>query len=306
MDALSGSTTAGQLLLNIKQRGSGIMRLKADLVLVLVAMIWGTSFVAQRIAGKDGSVFLFNGTRFLLAALLLLPFLRRIVWERALWFWAVVAGAILFVASALQQAAMVSTTAGNAGFLTSLYVILVPLILFIGWREHLHPLALLAVGLAVLGAFLLSTGGAYHIQPGDWLAIAGALFWAAHVVLLGKPAAKFNALAFSTGQFLVAGLLNLAVGLFVELPFRGNVLTWSGAVAYTAIFSVAIGYTLQVWGQKHTPPADAALILSLEAVFAALSGWLLIKEHLEGVQILGCGLIFLAVILAQVRPGKKE
>jgi drug/metabolite transporter (DMT)-like permease len=282
------------------------MRLRADLTLFLVAALWGSAFVAQRIAGQEGSVFLFNGARFLLGALVLLPFTpRRGMLRRPQIFWMAAAGTILFVASALQQAGLQSTTAGNAGFITSLYVVLVPLILLAGWREQAHWQAWLAVLTAGAGAFFLSTAGRFEFRTGDALELIGALFWALHVVVLGKFASRFNPLSFSLGQFVFGGALNLLVGAVFERPgvFTSGVLI--GAVVYTAIVSVGIGYTLQVWAQRHTPPTDAALILSLEAVFAVLFGWLVLDEHLLPVQLLGCGLILSGVLMAQVRARQR-
>ncbi len=281
------------------------MRLKADLTLLLVSIIWGSAFVAQRVAGQMNSVYLFNGARYLLAALVVLPFVGRIgnppyKLPRAQFKWMFIAGFILFLGSALQQLGVVYTTAGNAGFITALYVVLVPVVLFVGWRERLHWLAVLAVGLAVGGAYLLSTGGRFEVRAGDALELVSALFWAFHVVILGKFASQFESKSFSVGQLIVCGILNLIVGIFVE---KSMPLDWSllAAIAYTALFSLGLCYTLQIWAQKHTPPADAALILSLESVFAVLAGWLLLDETLAPLQILGCALIFAAVILSQFK-----
>ncbi|MGZ9164897.1 MAG: DMT family transporter [Anaerolineales bacterium] len=288
------------------------MRLKADLTLFIIAIIWGTAFVAQRVAGQLGSVYLFNGARYILAGLVVLPFALRVgrvssptsqvlnlSYPREQYKWMFIAGILLFIAAALQQAGMLSTTAGNAGFITSLYVVLVPMVLFFGWRERPHWLAIVAVALAVSGAFLLSTGGRFEVRVGDALELVGALFWALHVSLLGKFASRFESMSFSVGQLLVCGILNLVLGVFIEQP----VFTWSlaGAAIYTAIFSLGLCYTLQVWAQRHTPPADAALILGLESVFAVLAGWLLLNETLTRIQILGCMLIFFAVGLSQVK-----
>ncbi|MCL4275761.1 MAG: DMT family transporter [Anaerolineales bacterium] len=279
------------------------MRLKADLTLLLVSIIWGSAFVAQRIAGQLGSVYQFNGARYLLAALILLPFVKRIHLAsipRPQYKWMAIAGFFLFLGSALQQAGLVYTTAGNAGFITSLYVVLVPVALFLFWGERPHWLSILAVVLACIGAFLLSTGGRFELRIGDALELIGALFWTFHVIILGKYASKFEAMTFSLGQLIVCGLLNLGVGVIVEpaLALHPPLLL---AIAYTAVFSLGLCYTLQVWAQKHTPPADAALILSLESVFAVLAGWLLLNETLIVIQIVGCLLIFIAVMLSQFK-----
>ena len=279
------------------------MRLKADLTLLIISVIWGSAFVAQRVAGQMGSVYQFNGARYLLAALAVLPFVKRInikSMPREQYKWMFIAGFFLFVGSALQQAGMVYTTAGNAGFITALYVVLVPIVLFFVWGETPHWLAIVAVVLAGAGAFLLSTGGRFEVRAGDALELIGALFWTFHVIILGKHASKFDAMSLSVGQLAICGLLNIGVGVVAEPLMSFN---WSMifAVGYTAFFSLGLCYTLQVWAQRHTPPADAALILSLESVFAVLSGWLLLNETLVGIQILGCVLIFIAVLLSQFK-----
>lgn len=290
------------------------MRLKADFALFIIAITWGSAFVAQRVAGQLGSVYLFNGARYILAGLVVLPFALRAALRgnnktrqaksltympREGYKWMFVAGFLLFVAAAFQQAGMQYTTAGNAGFITSLYVVLVPVVLFFGWKEKPHWLSVVAVGMAGAGAYLLSTGGRYEVRRGDALELVGALFWAMHVVVLGKFASRFEPMSFSVGQLLVCGILNLVLGIFVEQPL----FTWSlaGAAIYTAVMSLGLCYTLQVWAQRHTPPADAALILSLESVFAVLAGWLLLNELLTRIQILGCVIIFLAVGLSQLK-----
>jgi len=284
------------------------MRLKADLTLLLVAFIWGTAFVAQRLAGQMGSVYLFNGVRYLLAAMIVLIFASNArrrnespsVSPPHPYRWMLVAGFFLFLGSAMQQAGLVYTTAGNAGFITSLYVILVPILLFLFWRERFNWMLVVAVIVAGIGAFVLSTGGHFQIQKGDALEMAGALFWSFHVIILGKYASKYEALSFSVGQLLVCGLLSLGIGIFVEpvIAFTPALLS---AIAFTAIFSHGLCYTLQVWAQKFTPPTDAALILSLESVFAVLAGWLVLDETLSGIQLVGCTLIFCAVLLSQFK-----
>lgn len=284
------------------------MRLKADLTLLLVAIIWGSAFVAQRVAGQQGSVYLFNGARYLLAALVVLPVALRarrnnhgphgLSLEQSKWMF--IAGFVLFVGSAVQQLGLLYTTAGNAGFITSLYVVFVPILLALFWREKFHWMAIAAVVLAVVGAFFLSTGGSFELRKGDAVELGGALFWTLHVIVLGKYASQFESMSFSLGQLIVCGILNLGVGIFTEpmISFNRALLL---AIAYTAFFSLGLCYTLQVWAQKHTPPADAALILSLESVFAVLSGWLFLNETLAGIQVLGCILIFSAVLLSQFR-----
>ncbi len=259
----------------------------------------------MRIAAGHGTVFFLNGIRFLLGGLLLVPITRfRGAYTRKNLVYTGLAGLALFTAAAFQQAGLATTTAGNGGFITSLYVVIVPVLLWIFWGERPSLRLGIAVSLAVLGGFLLSTAGSFKINPGDLLVFAGAVFWAAHVVVVGRGQGKIPPLPFAFGQFLVCGLLNLLAGFFFECPTLSDMRFVLPAILYTALFSIALGFTLQVISQRYLPPADTALILSLEAVFAALFGWLLLHETLLPVQVLGCVLILAAVVLVQFEDGK--
>jgi drug/metabolite transporter (DMT)-like permease len=277
------------------------MRLRADLTLLLVSALWGSAFAAQRVAGQLGSVYFFNGARFLIAATLLLPFTFRTRVRRDQWLWMFAAGAVLFIAGALQQEGLLSTTAGNAGFLTCLYVVLVPFVLWLGWKERPRWSAILAVVLAGTGAFLLSTAGRFAVRAGDALELGGAVFWAFHVVLVGKFASRFESISFSAGQLLIGGAFSLLAGGVTKHPALSWPAPLIAAILYTAVISLGLGYTLQLWGQKHTPPTDAAIILSLESVFAVLAGRLLLQESLLEIQVVGCIIILAAVLLSQFR-----
>jgi drug/metabolite transporter (DMT)-like permease len=285
-------------------------RLRSDALLFLTAIIWGSSFAVQRIAAQYLGVFLFNGLRFILAALILLPFTRSTKrLERPDYGWMALAGLCAFAGSALQQAGLMYTTAANAGFLTSLYTVLVPVLLMIVWRQRVSWLVWTAAVVAVIGALLLSTGGvgfrlADKSVAGDGLELLGSVGWALHVIAVGRGARRMAVLTFSVGQYFVAGSLNLFLGMSLENGYliSGLAAAW-WTVAYIAVFSTAGGYTLQAVGQQHAPPSDAAILLSLEAVFAALFGYLFLAENLSTVQGLGCALIFSAVLLVQVRRG---
>jgi drug/metabolite transporter (DMT)-like permease len=298
---LSGTSPDGKLLGKFFFQGNR-MRFKADLTLLAVAFIWGTGFITQAIAAEYHVAFLFNGASFLLAGATLFPLIPR---KREIqpnqWLWMVVAGCILFFASALQQLGILTTKIANAGFLTSLYVVFTPFILWIFFREKPHWLEFLAVMLASLGAYFLSTAGSYQIQPGDGLELLGAIFWGLHFVVLGKYASRFEPVSFAAGQFLVGGLLNLLMGLGFESLGLLTPLPVLGAILYRAVFSIGVGYTLQVWGQRHTPPTDAALILALEAVFAVIAAWALLKQSLLPVQVMGCFIILAAVMISQFK-----
>lgn len=281
------------------------MRLKADLLLFMVAIIWGTAFVAQGVAGRYGVAYLFNGVSFMLASVSLIPFIPKGTREtkitREQWTWMLIAGVVLCFATALQQVGLFYTKVANASFLTSLYAVFTPFLLWIGFREKPHRLDLMAVSLAGVGAFLLSTAGQFQVQAGDALELTGSLFWALHFVVLGKYASKFESVSFASGHFFISGLFNLLIGLFVEDISTLMILPVMGAILYRATLSVGIGYTLQVWGQKHTPPTDAALILGLEAVFAVIAAWFLLDQKLLRIQIIGCVVIFIAVFIAHLK-----
>ena len=285
------------------------MRLKANLTLFAVAVIWGTGFITQAIAGQYHLAYLFNGACFILAAVFLIPFLprnKRI--PPAQWKWMLIAGGILFVASALQQVGILYTRVANAGFLTSLYVVFTPFLLWLGFRERPHWMDLLAVIAATVGAYFLSSAGkGFQFQNGDSLELIGAIFWGLHFVVLGKFASRFEPVSFACGHFFVTGLLNFLMGLVFEHLWQLTPLPLIGAILYRASLSIGIGYTLQVWGQKHTPPTDAALILGLEAVFAAIAAWLALRQGLLPLQMLGCCIILAAVMFSQLkslRPAK--
>jgi drug/metabolite transporter (DMT)-like permease len=284
------------------------MRLKADITLFVVAIIWGTAFITQGIAGQYHTAFLFNGVSFILASFILVPFIPHgLRMSRGQWKWMLIAGGILFIATALQQVGIFYTKVANAGFLTSLYVVFTPFLLWIGFRERPHWVDAIAVLLAVVGAFFLSTAGNIAFQKGDTLETIGSIFWALHFVVLGKFAAKFESISFASGHFFVSGFCNLLIGLGVENLHLLTPLPLLGAILYRATLSIGLGYTLQVWGQKHTPPTDAALILGLEAVFAVIAGWLVLGQILLPIQIMGCVIILLAVLLSQVKGwGKME
>jgi drug/metabolite transporter (DMT)-like permease len=279
------------------------LRLKANLTLVAVAVIWGTGFITQAIAGKYHLAYLFNGACFMLAAVFLIPFIPRgKSIPPAQWKWMLIAGAILFAASALQQVGILVTRVANAGFLTSLYVVFTPFLLWLGFRERPHWIDLLAVVAAMVGAYFLSSAGkGMQFQNGDSLELIGAVFWGLHFVVLGKFASRFEPVSFASGQFFVTGLLNFMMGLVFEHLGQLTPLPLIGAILYRASLSIGIGYTLQVWGQKHTSPTDAALILGLEAVFAAVAAWLALRQGLLPVQVLGCGIILAAVMFSQLK-----
>ncbi len=282
-------------------------RLKSDIILFIVAMVWGSAFVGQRFAAQHIGPFLFNGSRFILAALILLPLAlkqKKKLNFKKMHFTALI-GLILFIAGYLQQAGLKYTTAGNAGFITGLYVVFVPVFLAFFFHQRLSWSSWVAAFIATIGLFLLSVQDNFTLAPGDSLELLGAIFWALHVILISKIIKEMEILHFAIGQFAIAGILNLIVGfIFESQTLPGFTVAW-WAVAYTGILSVGIGYTLQAVGQRHSPPTDAAIILSMEAIFAAAFGYLFLNEILTLQQLLGCVLILAGIIVAQFTPKKK-
>lgn len=285
-------------------------RIRADLTLLLASLFWGIGFSAQRVGVIHLDPNFFNGLRFLLAGIVLSPWMifrwQKIcpLHPKAIWG-ALLAGVVLFGASSFQSMGVRYTTAANAGFITGLYVVLIPVILSIFLHRSPGKSIWLAAGTAVVGLFFLSTGGSMRFNTGDGLVLISALFWSLHVLVIGWLV-KFADVAFlGTMQFLVCGLLNLLVSLMA--PERGNltdILNIWYAIAYNGVFSVGFGFTLQAIGQEVAPPADAAILLCMESVFSAVFGWILLGENLTSIQILGCVLMFIGMLLAQLDPFK--
>ncbi|MFC6672566.1 DMT family transporter [Marinobacterium aestuariivivens] len=281
--------------------------LKANLVLLLVAAIWGLAFVAQRVGMEHLGPFGFNAARFGLGALSLIP-LTLLFRARAgqarpsgLLRGGLLAGSLLFCGASFQQAGLQYTTAGNAGFITGLYIVLVPLATLLLGQAVSRGIWAGAL-LALAGLYLLSINEDLVINRGDLLELIGAGFWAAHVLAIGRLAPKVDGLRLSIIQFLVCALLCLLCALLFEsdsLSLTSLAQSWQ-PIAYAGLLSVGVAYTLQVYAQKHTPAAHAAIIMSLEAVFAAFGGWLLLQETLAGRALLGCGLMLAGMLLAQL------
>lgn len=288
--------------------------IKADLWLMLTALIWGMAFVAQRVGMDFVGPFTFNGLRFLLGAFSLIPlcyFIKPSVPEKGvkklkLWKGGVLAGLLLFAGASFQQIGIVYTSAGNAGFITSLYVLLVPLFLLIFWKKKPDVAVWIGAVFATVGLVLLGGNENMSLQWGDLLVLISAVFWAGHVIVLGELSPRMDALRLAIGQFLVCGILSFVVAVFTEEITWSSIQAAGVAILYGGLASVGIAYTIQVFAQKNTPATHAAIVLSFESVFAAIGGWLLLDERLGFYGILGCVLMFFGVILAQLKFGKKK
>jgi drug/metabolite transporter (DMT)-like permease len=289
---------------------------KSDGLLFLAAVIWGFAFVAQRVGMDYVGPFGFNGVRFALGCLVLLPFL----WRNGLrddhrsrrgpallslpsLGGGLAAGLVLFCGASFQQVALVYTTAGNAGFITGLYVVFVP-ILGIALGHRAHAGTWIGAALAGVGLYLLSVVGPFTISPGDLLVLIGAFFWAGHVHLIGWLSPRQDPLKIAFLQFAACAVLSLVTSAAIEHNTVRSY--WSAAIPilYGGLLSVGVAYTLQVVAQKKAKPAHAAIILSLEAVFAAIGGWLFLGETLGPRAIVGCVLMLCGMLISQLWPAR--
>ncbi len=279
---------------------------RADSLLLLTAMIWGFAFVAQRAGMDHVGPFTYNAFRFALGGLSLLPLLalpvnRRKIPGRAglkILYYGSIAGVVIFIASSFQQVGLQYTTAGNAGFITGLYVIIVP-ILGLLWRQKAGTGVWIGAVLAVAGMYFLSIQDGLRINHGDLLVLICAFFFAIHVIVVGWLSPKFNAVRLSIMQFLIASALSFVVAIFREEVVMTNVLQASLPIAYGGIFSAGVAYTLQIFAQKEAPAGHAAIILSLESVFAVFGGWLILNESVTERVIIGCALMLAGMLSAQ-------
>lgn len=291
--------------------------LKSDWLLLLTALIWGGAFVAQRLGMDHLGPFTFNGVRFALGAAILTPLALRAgkspvdgaglppaLAARPYLFGGLIAGSILFLGAALQQIGLIYTTAGKAGFITGLYVVIVPLLGLI-WRNRLAAGEIWGAALAAAGLYLLCIKGDFNLAPGDGLELAGAFFWAGHMICLSWLSPRMSGVRLAWAQFICCAALNLIIAPFLEPISLAAIRAGAGAIIYAGAISVGLGYTFQVIGQRKAAPTHAAIILSLESAFAAISGWLFLNETLTGRELFGCVLMLSGMLAAQLWTGKK-
>lgn len=292
-------------------------------MLLLTALIWGSSFVAQR-AGMDYiGPFTFNGIRSLIGGIVLIPvillFAKREPKEenegelsrdakraeqKTLLTGGLACGIVLFIASSLQQIGVVYTTAGKAGFITALYIVLVPILgVFIG--KKVRPVIWLCVALSVAGLYLLCMKGGFSLSKGDFLVLLCALAFAVHILVIDHFSPKTNGVKLSCIQFFVCGIISLIPMFALEAPVWSEILSCWVPILYAGVLSCGVAYTLQIVAQKNTDPAVASLLLSLESVFAAISGVIILHEHIAARELTGCVIMFAAIIIAQL-PSKEE
>jgi len=309
--------------------------IRSDLLLSLAAIIWGFAFVAQRLGMEHIGPLLFNGIRFGLGAGVLLVGVKvREAWKHGgvgAWkrgsgevigsptadrrpltedrrlpiAYGILLGLILFAGATFQQAGIVYTTAGNAGFITGLYVILVPVFgMFTGQKAGINLWG--GAILATFGLYFLSVTESLTMSKGDILVLTGAVFWAVHVLYTGWLSPRTSVMRLAITQYTVCAILSLLASFIFESNTLQGIYNALIPLLYGGFLSVGVAFTLQIVGQKKAPPAHTAIILSLEAVFAVIGGVLILSETMTERKWLGCSLMLLGMVLSQMRVGSRQ
>ena len=287
--------------------------LQGNLILMLTAVIWGVSFVSQRVGMEYIKPNTFNGIRTILGALILVPFVlfrdrtgkSRPCDTKKLVIGGVVCGALLCAAGTLQTWGMVYTTSGKSGFITAMYMVFVPIIgLFAG--KKIRAVTVLGVALAVAGMYMLSIGGTdFVINKGDVITLACAFIFSFHIMAIDRLSGELDCVKLACLQFFVCGTINIILMFLFEHPDWELVRSCAVPIIYSGVMSCGVAYTLQIVGQQYAEPTTASIILSLESVFAALAGWALLHEMLTLGELFGCALMFAAIIIVQL-PAKNK
>ena len=278
-------------------------------ILFLADIVWGIAFVAQSKGGDAVGAFSFNGIRFLIGALCLLPVIK-ILDKKELWIAGSCCGIALFFASNLQQLGIsMGAESGKAGFLTATYILMVP-ILGIFLKRKCGAKIWIGVFIALIGMYFLCMNGAFSLSGSDLLLLAGALCFAIQILVIDHFVSQVDAVRLSCIEFFVTGLGSCIVMIFTDMgPSAGGIAQWAQSlctwdawipILYAGIFSSGVGYTLQIVGQKGLNPAVASVAMSLESVVSVIAGWILLGQMLGGREIFGCVLMFIAIIIAQL------
>ncbi len=289
-------------------------QLRGSIILLVAAVIWGTAFVAQSEGMNSVGPFTFQASRMLLAFLFLLPVAAAVHMFRKkgggelphaflptkLIGSAAISGVFLFIASSFQQVGMLYTSVGHAGFLTALYLLLIPILgLFFGKKVSLR--LWLCIALALVGLwFLCMTSEGFSMGVGDVLMILAALFFSFQIMSLDLLSKNYDGVQYSAVQMLTAGLLSLICTFIFETPTVEGIGAAAFPIAYAGIMSCGVAYTFQVIGQRHTHPTVASIIMSLEGVFAVLGGAVILAQVPTAFEIVGCVLMFAATVISQV------
>lgn len=291
-------------------------RMISNGMLLLAAMIWGAAFVAQTVGMEYVEPFTFQACRCFLGSLVLIPVILLMdrrgndkkPTTKAQWCYLLLSGALcgtfLFAACSLQQLGLLSISAGKSGFITSLYIILVPIFgLFLG--KKVQPWIWGSVVLAIVGLYLLCGSSSFAFGKGELLTLGCAVAFSFQIILVGSVSPKVDGVRLSCIQFFVCGLLSIPFMLLFEEPKLDTIVQCWIPIGYAGVFSCGVAYTLQIIGQARTDTTVASLLMSPEAAFAALFGWLLLGQSMNLTELLGCILVFVGIILAQL-PGKQK
>lgn len=294
------------------------LKLRSSLMLLLAAFIWGTAFVAQSIGMNYIGPHTFGGIRFTIGGIVLLPLIalrtrqgqdathqisaklgsRRRA-RRYLALAGLCCGGALFCASTLQQIGLTGTDAGKAGFITALYIVLVPVAgLFMGRR--ITRVIALSVGMALVGLYLLCVGGGFSLSATDCYLLACALCFTAHIMIIDRFSGLVDPVRLSSAQFFISGALSLVCMCAFEQPDMRAIVDCAGPILYAGVLSSGVAYTLQIVAQRHTPPATASLLMSFESVFSVLAGAVVLGESLTLREGAGCAIMFAAILISQL------
>lgn len=295
-------------------------KLKSSMMLLLTSFIWGFAFVSQRMGLDSMGVHTFNATRFLLAALVLALYLfitdkkdknkfllfghQDKIGRKNLIKAGVICGLILAVGNTLQMGGLMYTTVPKAGFITVLYIIIVPVVRVI-FKKHVNSTVWISVAFALMGSYLLFIQPGFNVNKGDLYILGSAFLFAAHIMVIDHYTRITDSVRMAFIQFFVCGFLSLIAMFIFEKPDITAILNAWLPIAYAGILSSGVGYTFQFIAQKNLSAPAAALIMSMESVFAALAGWIILKENLTLREIIGCILIFFGIVLVQI-PFKKR
>lgn len=294
-------------------------QIKSSLILLLTATIWGVAFVAQSVGMEYIGPFTFNAIRCVLGGLVLIPVILVLKKKKetgaenqekedkkTLWAGGIACGVILCIASNLQQFGIMEASVGKSGFFTALYIVMIPVIgIFIGKRPGIK--LWFCVALAVVGMYLLCMkDGSFTIERADIMLLLCALVFSFHILVIDYFSPKVDGVKMSCIQFFVCGVLSAVGMLFTETPDISNIQAAWLPLLYAGLLSCGVGYTLQIVGQKGINPVIASLIMSLESVISALAGWVILGQVLSPKEILGCILMFVAIIITQIPIGNKK
>lgn len=294
-------------------------QIKSSLILLLTATIWGVAFVAQSVGMEYIGPFTFNAIRCVLGGLVLIPVILVLKKKKetgaenqekedkkTLWAGGIACGVILCIASNLQQFGIMEASVGKSGFFTALYIVMIPVIgIFIGKRPGIK--LWFCVALAVVGMYLLCMkDGSFTIERADIMLLLCALAFSFHILVVDYFSPKVDGVKMSCIQFFVCGALSAVGMIFTEIPDISNIQAAWLPLLYAGLLSCGVGYTLQIVGQKGINPVIASLIMSLESVISALAGWVILGQVLSPKEILGCVLMFVAIIITQIPIGNKK